>query len=218
LIVPDATQREPIERVAGVSRSRVGSQSRLQLTAPGRLAAALVLAVLVAGCTTAYSRGAEAFRAGRYDEAAREFEAAAEAGTKRLEALTGLGIARYKIGNFAGAADALRPVLAEEPRRGEARLYLALAELGQEEDTRALEHLQAVRPLIHHPRILATVDRAMAAIRGGLPGPARQLVAASLDDAVEWARDVWEARERAPGYVLEPSWTIYRDLYYPRLP
>jgi tetratricopeptide (TPR) repeat protein len=174
--------------------------------------------VLVAGCATAYSRGAEAFRAGRYDEAAREFEAAVEAGTKRLEALTGLGIARYKIGNFAGAADALRPVLVEDPRRGEARLYLALAELAQEEDTRALEHLQALRPLIQHPRILATIDRAMGAIRAGLSGPARQLVAASLDDAVEWARDVREAHERAPVYPLQPSWTIYRDLYYPRLP
>jgi hypothetical protein len=58
----------------------------------------------------------------------------------------------------------------------------------------------------------------MGAIRAGLSGPARQLVAASLDDAVEWARDVREARERAPVYLLQPSWTIYRDLYYPRLP
>lgn len=68
------SQREPIERVEGVSR--------LQL----RVGAVLVLGVLVAGCATAYSRGADAFRAGRYDEAAREFEAAVEAGTKRLEA------------------------------------------------------------------------------------------------------------------------------------
>jgi tetratricopeptide (TPR) repeat protein len=190
--------------------------TRFQVT--GNLGAAVVLGMLVAGCATAYSRGAEAFRAGRYDEAGREFEAAAEAGTKRLEALTGLGIARYKIGDFAGAADALRRVLVEDPRRGEARLYLALAELGREEDARALEQLQGLRPLIHHPRILATVDRAIAAIRAGLPGPARQLVAASLDDAVEWARDVREAHQRAAVYSFEPSWPIYRDIYYPRLP
>lgn len=37
---------------------------------------ALVLGALVAGCATAYSRGEEAFRAGRYQDAAREFEAA----------------------------------------------------------------------------------------------------------------------------------------------
>lgn len=46
----------------------------------------------------------------------------------------------------------------------------------------------------------------------------RRLVAASLDDAVEWARDVREASERATVYPVELSWTSYRDLYYPRLP
>jgi hypothetical protein len=58
----------------------------------------------------------------------------------------------------------------------------------------------------------------MAAIREGLSDSARRLVAASLDDAVEWARDVREASQRAAVYPLEPSWTTYRDLYYPRLP
>jgi tetratricopeptide (TPR) repeat protein len=212
---PHATRHALVAGGRGTLKIPAG---RPQLTVSGTLGAALVLGALVAGCATAYSRGAEAFSAGRYDEAAREFEAAAEAGTKRLEALTGLGIARYKIGDFAGAGDALRRVVAEDPRRGEARLYLALAELGQEEDVRALEDLQTLRPLIHHPRIKATVDRAMVAIRGGLSGSARQLVAASLDDAVEWARDVREARQHGPVYPLEPSWTLYRDLYYPRLP
>ena len=182
----------------------------------GRLAfCALVLGALLAGCATAYSRGAEAFHAGRYDEAAREFEAAAVAGTRRLDALTALGISRYKLGDLAGAQEVLRRVLADDPRRGEARLYLALVELGRHEDARALDDLEILRPLLHHPRILATVHRAMAALREGLSEQARQLVAASLDDAVEWARDVREASRRAAVYPLEPSWTIYRDRYYP---
>ena len=42
----------------------------------------------------ACSRGAEAFNADRYDDAGRELEAAAEAGTERLEALTGLETCR----------------------------------------------------------------------------------------------------------------------------
>jgi tetratricopeptide (TPR) repeat protein len=189
------------------------------LTRAVRLAlGALMLGALLAGCATAYSRGAEAFHAGRYDEAAREFEAAAATGTRWLDALTALGISRYKLGDLTGAQEALRRVLGEDPKRGEARLYLAVVELGRHEDARALEDLEILRPLIHHPRIAATADRAMAAIREGLSESARQLVAASLDDAVEWARDVREASRRAAVYALEPSWTIYRDHYYPRLP
>jgi tetratricopeptide (TPR) repeat protein len=179
---------------------------------------ALALVALLAGCATAYSRGAEAFHAGRYDEAAREFEAAAITGTRQLDALTALGISRYKLGDLGGAQEVLRRVLAEDPNRAEARLYLALVELGRHEDAWALEDLETLRPLIHHPRIAATVDRAMAAIREGPSESARRLVAASLDDAVEWARDVREASQRAAVYPLEPSWTIYRDRYYPRLP
>jgi hypothetical protein len=105
-------------------------------------------------------------------------------------------------------------VLAAEPKRGEARIYAALVELGQREDARALEHLEAIRPLIRHPRVAATVDRAMAAIREGLSEPARRLVAASLDDAVEWAREVQAASRRAHAYAVEWSWTAYRDRYH----
>ena len=79
--------------------------------------AGFLVGALVAGCATAYSRGTEAFNAGRYDEAAREFEAAVKAGTKRLKTLTALGIARYKIGDSAGAVDALRRVLVEDSAR-----------------------------------------------------------------------------------------------------
>jgi tetratricopeptide (TPR) repeat protein len=199
-------------------RVDVGADRDAQpLERAGRLAfCALVLGALLAGCATAYSRGAEAFHAGRYDEAAREFEAAAV--TERLDALTALGISRYKLRDLAGAPEVLRRVLADDPRRGEARLYLALVELGRHEDARALEDLETLGPLIHHPRILATVHRAMAAIREGLSEQARQLVVASLDDAVEWARDVREASRRAAVYPLEPSWTIYRDRYHPSLP
>jgi tetratricopeptide (TPR) repeat protein len=176
--------------------------------------AALALGALLAGCATAYSRGEEALRAGRYAEAAREFEAAAASGGKPLAALTALGIARYRLGDFTGARETLRQVLAEEPTSGEARLYVALAELGQHEDARALEDLEALRPLIRHPRIAAAVERAMAAIRKGLSDPARHLVAASLDDTVEWAREVREASSRWRAYSFE-SWPIYRDFYYP---
>ncbi len=68
--------------------------------------ASLALGALLAGCATAYSRGEEALHAGRYAEAAREFEAAAASGGKRLDALTVLGIARYRLGDFTRAGNA----------------------------------------------------------------------------------------------------------------
>jgi tetratricopeptide (TPR) repeat protein len=178
----------------------------------------LLLGALLAGCATAYARGSDAFRAGRYGDAAREFETAAESGVRPLDALTGLGIARYKAHDLSGAQAALQRVLARDPRRAEARLYLALVELEQHEDARALEQLETLRPLIRHPRIAAAVDRAIAATREGCSETSRRLIAASLDDAVEWARDVREANERASAYALEPYWTIYRDRYYEPLP
>jgi hypothetical protein len=124
----------------------------------------------------------------------------------------------YSRGDLPGAREVLQRVLAEESRRGEARLYLALVELGRHEDARAVDELRVLRPLIRHPRIAATVERAIVAIREGLSESSRRLVAASLDDAVEWARDVREASRPATVYPLERSWTSYRDLYYPRLP
>jgi tetratricopeptide (TPR) repeat protein len=187
--------------------------------APWRLScAALSLGALLAGCATAYSRGEEAFHAGRYQDAAREFEAAAAGDGRRLDALTGLGISRYKLGDLTGAEDALRRVLAEEARHGEARLYLALVALGQGQDARATDALEALRPEIRHPRIAATVDRALAAIRQEPTEPVRRLVAASLDDAVGWARDVRNASRGVPAHALEPSWTLHRDRYFRRFP
>jgi cellulose synthase operon protein C len=198
------------------SRRAVASRGSCHCAAVQLALAALALGALLAGCATAYSNGEAALRAGRYAEAARELEAAAASGGKRLEALTALGIARYKLGDFARAREPLRQVLAEQPRNGEARLYAALAELGLREDARALEDLEALRPQIRHPRILAAVERAAAAIREGLSDRARRLVAASLDDTVEWARDVREATGRRRAYSVQ-SWSIYRDLYYPAL-
>jgi tetratricopeptide (TPR) repeat protein len=180
--------------------------------------AALALGPLLTGCATAYSRGEEAFRAGRYQQAAREFETAATRDGRRLDALTGLGISRYKLGDLTGAEDVLRRVLAQEAGRGEARLYVALVAIGRREDARAIEALEALRPGIHHPRIAATVDRALAALREQPTEPVRRLIAASLDDAAGWARDVRDASRRIPAHALEPSWTLYRDHRLRRFP
>jgi tetratricopeptide (TPR) repeat protein len=183
--------------------------------APGwrRVAWALLVGVLLAGCATAFSRGEVAFRAGHYAEAVREFEAAVAEDARSHASLTALGVARYKLGDFTSARDVLRRVATEDPQRGDARLYLALAELALHDDTQALADLEALRPLVRHPRIAATVERAIGAIREGLSDSARRLTAASLDDAVEWAREV-QLASHAHIYALEPSWTMYRDRFY----
>jgi tetratricopeptide (TPR) repeat protein len=178
----------------------------------------LVLGAPLAGCASAYSHGEEAFHAGRYQEAAAEFEAAAMRGPRRLDALTALGVSRHKLGDLIGAQEVLRSVLAEDAGLGEARLYLAIVALRRHEDARALEELGALRPQIHHPRIAAAVERAMATIPEGLSESVRRLVAASLDDAVEWARDVREASRLPSASLREPSWRVYRDRYRPLFP
>jgi Tfp pilus assembly protein PilF len=178
-----------------------------------RTISALGLVVMLAGCATAYARGQEALHAGRYADAARELEAAAGDSKRPADALTALGIARYKLHDLAAAAEALRRALSADATRADARLYLALSELGLRDDARALSDLEALRPLVRHPRIAATVARAIAAVREGLSDPARTLAAASLEDAVEWARDV-QLASHTHIYALEPSWSLYRDRLY----
>jgi hypothetical protein len=60
-----------------------------------------------------------------------------------------------------------------------------------------------VQALICHLRIAAAVERAIAVIREGPADTLRQLIRASFDDAVEWARELRDARERAAAYVVE---------------
>jgi hypothetical protein len=76
----------------------------------------------------------------------------------------------------------------------------------------------ALRTRIRPPRIAATVDRAIVAIREGSAETSRRLVGASLDDAVEWAREVRAANERAAAYFLEPLLDDDRDRDWERLP
>ncbi len=186
---------------------------------PARTVLALAIAgLLTGGCATAYSRGREAFDAGRYAEAAGYFQEAAAAERPRVAALTALGVCQFKLGELDRAAGVLRDVVAEAPRSGEARLYLALAELMQAQDDRALEDLAAPGPLIRHPRIASAVERATEAIRGGLSASMRRFVAASLDDTAEWAHEVSEAARGGTRAALEPSWRLYRDRYVVPLP
>jgi len=186
---------------------------------PGRSAAARLVALLVASvtltaCATAVSRGDAALHAGHPAEAARHFGEALAADPARVDARVGLGIARFRLGDWTAAVGALDDVAAAQPRRADAHLYLALARLMLGDVPAARAHLVSLRALPLHPRIAAQIDRVLPVLVPGVDRTVRDLVAAGLDDAYQWATDVAEARRQARG-LLEPSWTISWGHSYP---
>jgi Flp pilus assembly protein TadD len=171
-------------------------------------------AVLLAGCATAVGRGETALHAGRPEEAARQFALALAADPARVDAQLGLGIARFRLGAWDGAVTVLQAVVEAAPRSPEAHLYLGLAQLMRGDVAAARTELGALRQLPLHPRIAAQLDRVLPLLDGDLALPVRELVAAGLDDAYEWAIEVDAARRlaRAP---LEPAWRTYWNLTDP---
>lgn len=172
---------------------------------------ALALAALLAGCATPYVQGRAALSEGRYGEAAGRFQEVLAADPARTDALTGLGIALYKQGALDPAVDALRRAVAAAPRSCEARLYLGLGHLRRAEDRAAEAELTALRALKLHERITAQLDRALRVLRlAGLADEVRAFVAASLEDELEWEREVREARW-APRAWMQPTWIFFWD-------
>ena len=172
---------------------------------------AAALAVLLAGCATPYVQGRAALSEGRYDEAAGHFREVLTADPARTDALTGLGIALYKQGALDPAVDALKRAVAAAPQSCEARLYLGLGHLRRAEDRAAEAELTALRALKLHERIAAQLDRALQVLRlAGLADEVRVFVAASLEDELEWEREVREARQ-APRAFMQPTWFFFWD-------
>lgn len=179
-----------------------------------RAVALLAMMIALTGCATAFGRGEAALHSGRPDEAARYFGEAVAADPGRVDARVGLGIARFRTRAWDAAIASLDNVVAEAPRRSDARLYLGLARLMHGDVAAAREQLIALRGLPIHPRIAAQLDRVLPLLAAGLDPTVRDLVAADLDDAYEWATEVERARRtaRAP---FEPTWTMIWDHSYP---
>lgn len=150
---------------------------------------------VLAGCAAPYELGRAALRERRYDEAVGYFAQVLARDPSQLDALAGLGISRYKLGAFGGALEALERVVSQAPAHAEARLYLALSHLRKGEDTLAEEHLTQLAYLEREPRIAVQIDRALQLIRSApVSDELRDFIAASLEDELEWAREVREAR------------------------
>lgn len=175
----------------------------------------LLLAVLVAGwaaaacTTTSAARGQSALRQGDFESAVWDFEEALAEQPDRLDALIGLGIARYKLGAFAEARDVLKGAVARAPRDAPARLYLGLAELQDGDVARAVEHLRAFRAGRLDPRVTAFIDRSLPLLESAPTPDLRRLVAGTLEDEVTLARELEQARLAPPPFV--PPFGFYYD-------
>lgn len=150
---------------------------------------------MLAGCVTAFGEGVTAAREGRYTDATTYFERALAEDPDRIDALVALGVARYKLGAFDAAVEALERARARAPRDADVRLYLALSHLQMDALGPAEEHLSAFADIASDRRIAAQAQRALRLLRGDpLDAETRAFVAASLDDEAELARELGEAR------------------------
>lgn len=167
----------------------------------------------LAGCaTTPYAAGVEAAKQGRYAEAVTGYEEALNRDPNRLDALIGLGIARYKLGALTEAIEILEKAVARTPAEGTARLYLALGYLRTGDAGRVDEHLTAFIGLQPDRRLAAQADRTLKMLRAGpISEETRAFVAVSLEDEAELVQEASEAW-RALDYERYNRW------YYPYYP
>jgi len=177
------------------------------------LAVWVLTTLALAGCaTTPYAAGDAAARQGRYAEAVSHYQKALVGDPDRIDALVGLGIARYKLGALAEAIDALERAVAHAPEEARARFYLGLSYLRKGDLDRADAHLTAFVNLKPERRLAAQVDRTLNLIRAKpLPEETRVFAAASLENEAELVQEASEAW-RALEYERYNRW------YYPYYP
>lgn len=168
----------------------------------GLLIAVLAAACAVGACASSAARGHTALRQGDFASAAWDFEDALAEQPDRVDALIGLGIARYKLGALAGARDALEGAIARAPGDPHARLYLGLTELQDGNIARAIEHLRAFRGERLDPRVAALIDRSVPLLESAqATADVRLLIAATLEDEISLARELQQARLTPPPFA-----------------
>ena len=158
---------------------------------------ALAVCALLAGCATPTIEGRAALGRGSYDEAARHFEEALARQPGRATDLVGLGIARYKLDALDDAQRAFEEARAQAPDLPPVHLYLALIAMRRGDDATADAHLARYLALEPPPRLAAQVDRTRRALTGAVTPEMRGYVAASLEDAYQWAGEVAAALQAA---------------------
>jgi tetratricopeptide (TPR) repeat protein len=143
--------------------------------------------------------------------ASQEFETALAGKPDRVDALVGLGIARYKLRDLPAARDALERALATSPEPL-ARLYLGLTELQAGEVARAVEQLRAFRSQPQDPRVSALIERSLPLLESpGLTVEVRTLIADTLEDQVSLARELQHVRLTPPPPAFASPYPSYYD-------
>ena len=173
--------------------------------------ALIMVSAAVSGCATAYTEGRTALTLGRYEEAATDFEHALTEHPDRIDALVGLGVARYKLGAFDESIETLSRAVAKAPKSQTAQLYLGLSHFQKDDLGPAEEHLKAVVDLHPGARMAEQIERALTLMRGDpLSAAVRAFIAASLEHEAEWARDLQDARYAAAAYAYSgPRYGYY---------
>lgn len=172
---------------------------------------AVISVALLLGCAGPVDKGRQAMQAGQWGVATRYFEEAVAEHPEKVDALVGLGISRYRLGDHAEAADALSRAVALEPNHREARLYLGLTSLLRREDGSAEEQLTAFRNLAQNPALAVQVDRALRLLRGDpLADEIRQFIAASLENEAGMARQLQDAAQAAARTIPIPIQSLTR--------
>ena len=176
-----------------------------------RAFALIMVSAAVSGCATAYTEGRTALTLGRYEEAATDFEHALTERPDRIDALVGLGVARYKLGAFDESIETLSRAVAKAPKSQTAQLYLGLSHFQKDDLGPAEEHLKAVVDLHPGARMAEQIERALTLMRGDpLSAAVRAFIAASLEHEAEWARDLQDARYAAAAYAYSgPRYGYY---------
>ena len=184
------------------------------------MSAALIVVALVTvtGCAT--MNGQAALGRGLYDEAATQFARALERDPDRVDAMVGLGIARYKLGSYADAAAILDRAVTQAPKSDVARLYLALSHVRQGKDAEAQEDLVTVGALAPGTRLATQVDHALRVLheRERLTDTMRTFIAMSLESHVEMERQLFEAQAAVRDAELRASAHASPGPYFVRTP
>jgi tetratricopeptide (TPR) repeat protein len=179
---------------------------------PPPIPVVLLVLLLIGGCATAYTRGRTALGEGRYLDAAADFEQVLRERPDRVSALVGLGVARYHLGRYDEARDALERAASREPRNDEAQLYLGLAYLQKGDMVHAEERLRMYRNVPHYPRVTAQIDQALGLLRSERPlsDQTRAYVAASLENAAHLEGRLREAEWAQTAYFPPPfyDWPV----------
>ena len=172
----------------------------------------LLIALAFGACTTAAGEARRALREGRYGEAATGFEGVLAKDPDKVDALVGLGVAKYRSGAFDEALPPLDRAIEREPKLPVARLYLGLAHLRRGEVDSVEENFRTLVAERPGTRLAAQAERVLRLLRASdaTSEDLRTFIADSMENEATAEREVAEAQQRA----YQAEMMRWRDPYF----